>query len=159
MARKSWTIEKLKIAAKESTSVRQVLRKLGLKEAGGNYSQIKKYIKEAGIDSEHFKGRAWNQGLVGLSAPKMPLKNILVKNSSFQSFKLKKRLFKEGLKKEMCEECGWRKVSIDGRIPLELHHINGDAKDNRLENLAVLCPNCHSLKLSHRGKNRKMVQW
>lgn len=45
-------------------------------------------------------------------------------------------------------------MSEDGRIPLELDHINGDRHDNRLENLRVLCPNCHSLKPTHRGLNR-----
>lgn len=53
----------------------------------------------------------------------------------------------------MCEDCGWAKSSEDGRIPVELDHINGDRHDNRLENLRILCPNCHSLRLTHRGKN------
>ncbi|KKQ13143.1 MAG: hypothetical protein US27_C0015G0001, partial [Candidatus Moranbacteria bacterium GW2011_GWF1_36_78] len=51
--------------------------------------------------------------------------------------------------------CGWHKVSKDGRLPLELDHINGDSKDNRIKNLRVLCPNCHSLKPTHRGRNIK----
>jgi hypothetical protein len=63
--------------------------------------------------------------------------------------------FKEGIKKEECEMCGWAKSSLDGRIPLELDHINGDHHDNRLINLRILCPNCHSLQPTHRGKNKK----
>ena len=45
------------------------------------------------------------------------------------------------------------KKSIDGRIPLELDHINGDRHDNRIKNLRILCPNCHSLQPTHRGRN------
>jgi len=136
-----------------STSYRQVLSKLNLQEAGGNYEQVKKYILELGIKTGHFKGRAWNKGLKIKGVARIPLEKILVKNSSFQSFKLKKRLFAAKLKPMHCEECGWKKVTTDGYLPLELDHINGDRRDNRLENLRILCPNCHSLKPTHRGRN------
>lgn len=139
-----------------SFSYRQVLSKLGLREAGGNYDQIKKYIKEYDFDSKHFKGRGWNLGLRGIGKPIIPLEKILVKDSTFQSFKLKKRLFTVGLKPQYCEKCGWAKRTVDNYLPLELDHINGDRHDNRIENLRVLCPNCHSLTKNHRGrKGRK----
>ena len=154
MKPRTWQIEDLKIAARKSRSIRQVLSHLGLKEAGGNYSQIKKYLTLCEIDTTHFKGRGWNKGLKGIATtPRIPIENILVKNSTFQSHKLKIRLYKSGLKQPRCEECGWAKESEDGRIPLELDHINGDASDNRLNNLRILCPNCHSLKPTHRGRN------
>ena len=160
MKAKSWTIEQLVKAAKNSTSIRQVLHKLGLKEAGGNYAQIKKYLDLYKINTTHFKGKAWNKGMKYSLPSKTPLKKILVKNSNYQSYKLKSRLFREGLKEKKCEICSWAEKSPDGRIPLELDHINGDSKDNRLENLRILCPNCHSLQLTHRGRNRKSTgQW
>ncbi len=151
---KRWTEKDLRNAVLISTSVRQVLYKLGLIPAGGNYAQIKKYIKELNINTKHFKGMAWNRGMKFDVKPRIALEDILIKNSSFQSFKLKKRLFKLGLKKIKCEECGWAELSKDGRIPLELDHINGEHQDNRLENLRILCPNCHSLKTTHRGRNK-----
>ncbi|MEN8253199.1 MAG: hypothetical protein ABFQ62_02375 [Patescibacteria group bacterium] len=91
--------------------------------------------------------------MTGIGKPRIPLSEILVKNNSYQSFKLKKRLFAANLKKEACELCGWREKSLDGRIPVELDYINGDSRDNRLENLRILCPNCHSLQNTHRGRN------
>lgn len=156
MRQRSWTKNELREAVRKSFSFRQVLAKLGLREAGGNYEQIKKYIKEYNLDTKHFKGRGWNLGLRGIGKPIIPLKKILTKNSSFQSFKLKKRLFAAGLKPQHCEQCGWEVKTEGGYLPLELDHINGDRHDNRLENLRILCPNCHSLTRSHRGRRGKV---
>lgn len=153
MAKKrTWTVSQLKDAVKNSLSFRQVLLKLGLREAGGNYSQINKYVKELNLNTRHFRGMAWNKGLRGIGKPIIPLEKILVKGSYFQSFKLKNRLFTAKLKTERCESCGWAERTFDGYLPLELDHINGDRHDNRLENLRVLCPNCHSLTPNHRGR-------
>ncbi|MFH0852279.1 MAG: HNH endonuclease signature motif containing protein [bacterium] len=155
MRKRSWTKEQLKEAVKNSFSIRQILNKLKLREAGGNYFQIKKYIEEGKLNISHLKGRGWNRGLKGFGTPHIPLEKILIKNSNFQRYKLKKRLFSAGLKNPKCEECGWAEKSPDGRVPLELDHINGISNDNRLENLRILCPNCHSLKSTHRGRNHK----
>lgn len=150
-----WTEKQLVEAVKKSRSVRQVIYALGLIPAGGNYVQIQNRISQLNLSTSHFLGMGWSKGMpFARKAPKT-LEKILVKNSSYQSFKLKKRLFGAEIKKKECEECGWKKVSEDGRIPLELDHINGDRNDNRLENLRVLCPNCHSLKPTHRGRNKK----
>ena len=155
MRKRSWSIDALKEAVAQSTSYRQVLSRLKLREAGGNYEQIKKYINECDLDTRHFKGNAWNLGNRGNGKPRIPLEDILIRGSSFQSYKLKKRLFAAGLKPEHCEECGWAQKADGGYLPLELDHINGDRHDNRIINLRVLCPNCHSLKPTHRGRNRK----
>lgn len=153
--KKKWDEAGLRIAVRSSTSKRQVLAKLGLAEAGGNYEQIGKYIEYYKIDCSHFLGKASNRGKSLNRRVTYQLSEILVRNSSFQSHKLKNRLFSEKIKMRSCEICSWAKVSVDGRIPLELDHINGDRHDNRIENLRILCPNCHSLQSTHRGKNKK----
>lgn len=111
-------------------------------------------IAEYNIDTSHFRGQGWNVGLKFKPSHPKQLSEILVKGSTFQSYKLKKRLFKENLKEKRCECCG-RTTWQGHEIPLEIHHKNGDNRDNRLENLAILCPNCHALTDSYRGRNNK----
>lgn len=155
MRSRSWDDSSLKKAVTHSTSMRQVIYSLGLIPAGGNYVQIQRRIKELSLNTGHFTGQLWSKGKQINRKPLLSLESILIKGGTFQSHKLKQRLFKEGVKAKRCEMCGWAKVSKDGRIPLELDHVNGDRNDNRLENLRILCPNCHSMQPTHRGKNKQ----
>lgn len=151
---RSWTDQELVEAVAISKSYRSVLVSLGLIPAGGNYVQVKKRVVELGLDAQHFTGKIWNRGLTYEVGSKPPLEELLVLNSNVQSYKLKQRLFRAGLRQAKCELCGWAEKSLDGRIPVELDHINGNRLDNRIENLRILCPNCHSLQSTHRGKNK-----
>lgn len=154
--KRSWTDEELVKAVEDCKSYRAVLKTLGLVPAGGNYGHVTLRIKELNLSTEHFTGKGWNVGWkFDPRVQKLSLKEVLVKNRPTQSHKLRLRLICEGLKKAECELCGWAENSVDGRLPLELDHINGDHFDNRLENLRILCPNCHSLQPTHRGKNKK----
>lgn len=143
--------------AKKSFSIAQMCRELGIKPIGGNYRILHNKIKEYDIDISHFNGKGWNKGERYKQIKfATPLNEILVENSTYQSFKLKNRLLKEGIKEYKCEnpECGLTEW-LGKPIPLELHHINGDNTDNRLENLILLCPNCHALTDTYRAKNKK----
>ncbi|HEY4964315.1 MAG TPA: hypothetical protein VIH90_06500 [Candidatus Saccharimonadales bacterium] len=154
MFTRRWTDEQLEEAVKVSYSYRNVIKLLGLIPAGGNYKQVQERIAKLGLGTAHFKGRGWNTGLLFNPNPAKPLVELLVLGSRPQSYLLKKRLYAAGLKIPKCELCGWHEKSIDGRIPVELDHKNGDHYDNRIENLRILCPNCHSLQVTHRGKNK-----
>ena len=148
------TKEVFEDAAKKSHSIAGICRLLGLKPCGGNYRLIHNAIEKYNLNISHFTGQGWNTGLVFKPFEEKPLNAILTKDSTFQSYKLKKRLLKEGIKDNICENCGleqWQGTAI----PLELHHINGNNRDNRLENLMLLCPNCHALTNSYRGRNKK----
>ena len=161
---RSWTDEQLKLAVMTQKSYRAVIKTLGLVPAGGNYAQVQARVLELDISTAHFTGSGWNKGTTYHTKTRPAIEELLIDGSSIQSYKLKRRLYEEGLKEQKCEICGWAEISSDGRIPLELDHINGRHNDNRLENLRVLCPNCHSLQPTHRGKNKKVhlarvVEW
>lgn len=155
--KRSWTDDQLILAVNDSKSYRSVLIKLGLIPAGGNYDQIKRRIQNLNINVEHFTGKGWNVGGMFIPRPAVAVELLLTEDSDVQSYKLKNKLFAKGLKKPKCELCGWATVAPDGRLPLELDHINGKRRDNRLENLRILCPNCHSLQPTHRGKNKRVT--
>ena len=154
MPKSRWTQDQLREAVKTSVSFRQVIAKLGLVPAGGNYAQIKNHIRALGLGTSHFTARPWNKGKRTTRRFIHSLETVLTSGSAYQSYKLKRRLFAASLKKPRCELCGWAERAADGRIPLELDHINGDRGDNRLQNLRILCPNCHSLQPTHRGRNK-----
>ena len=147
-------LEKVKLSVKNNLSIAGVLKDLELKPEGGNYRRIKKFFEENNIDTSHFTGAAWNQGnRYRFFGKKYKLEDILIENSPYKSTNsLKARLFSEGLKIKKCEVCG--NSTWQGKeLALELHHINGNPFDNRIENLQILCPNCHSITENYKGKN------
>ncbi len=150
-----WSEPQLRDAVGVSRSFRGVLVLLGLVPAGGNYQAVQRHIRELDISTAHFTGKGWNRGRSFDPRPMTPLEQVLVPGRWTSSQSLKKRLVQAGLKQMKCELCSWAEVSIDGRTPVELDHINGDHDDNRFENLRILCPNCHSLQLTHRGSNQR----
>ena len=147
---RSWNDDRLRVAVASSQSHAEVIRKLGLVPAGGNYVQVQDRIAALQLDVSHFTGRSKSRRRVA----ERSLDEVLVAGRFTGSHKLKLRLFRAGLKRPACESCGWAERAPDGRIPVELDHINGDKRDNRIENLRVLCPNCHALQPTHRGLNR-----
>ena len=148
-----YTEEQLRSAIESSGSIRQVLSKLGLKEAGGNYETIKRRISKLNINTSHFHGQAHLKGKTH-DYTKKPIEFYLTENSHHQSYKLKYRLISEGIKEHKCECCGITEW-MGRQTPIELDHINGNHYDNRLPNLRLLCPNCHAQTETYRGKNKK----
>ncbi|MGI4862478.1 MAG: HNH endonuclease [Janthinobacterium lividum] len=149
------TDEEFRQAVAESLSVRQVLGRIGLVPAGGNYKTVQSRMQRLGLDTSHFTGKGWNAGpRYRMLGKPFSWEGILIENSPYTSTaRLRNRLIEYGLKEERCERCGLTEW-LDKSIPLELHHINGINNDHRLLNLQFLCPNCHALTENYRGKNQ-----
>ena len=102
-----------------------------------------------------------NQGGVGIVKKQryttIPLEEIFAGlHPQYQTYKLKTRLIKEGYIKDECSLCGWNKKPEGHEYtPCELDHINGNPTDHRLENLRLICPNCHSLTPTYRFRRGK----
>ena len=152
MAKKHYTVEEVRTAVHDNKSMAGVLRALNLKPVGGNYKTVKSIISDNGIDTSHFTGQGWNIGLKFKPNKGIEDSSIFIENSNYRcSWRLRERYKKKtGINHcECCELVEWQGKPI----PLEIHHINGVNTDNRIDNLQLLCPNCHALTNNYRGKN------
>lgn len=118
-----------------SRSYRELARKLGYsQDGGGTMKALHEAVKFYGLNDEHFLGQGWNKN------------NYDWDSFTFSSYKKNGKSIAAPLihlRGHRCEECGnteW----LGQPIKLEVHHIDGDRSNNTLDNLKLLCPNCHS---------------
>lgn len=155
MSRKSkYTDDQVIEAVKHAVSITGALRLLNTCIYGSNNpTSLKKKIAELSLDTSHFTGQAWNRGKRHPTS--VDIEKYLCKDSSCVSTNhLKKRLLKLGLLVPICKECGIGTTWNNRPLVLHMDHINGNKTDNRLENLQMLCPNCHSQTTTYAGKNK-----
>lgn len=113
---------------------------------------LKTYLKKMGIT---YKG---NQGNKGFSNGNTKLSaEEYAKSTYVKPHKLLNKMIEDGLKEWKCEKCGLKEW-MEKPIPLELHHIDGDHSNNKLNNLLLMCPNCHAQTSNFRGKNKKIFK-
>jgi len=156
--KKRKTDEEFIQVVKDSFSIREVLEKLELCGTGGNYTSFHNRIERLGISTSHFRERYLFTAETRPQVPTKKLDEILTENSNYQSYKLGKRLVSEG---KFIPECFICKITDWQDKPLSLHldHINGVRTDNRIDNLRLLCPNCHSQTPTYAGKNKKKYSY
>ena len=151
--RRGWSDEQLRAAVAASASMAGTLRALGLVPIGGNYRTARLAILRLGLDTPHWTGRGWRRGDPRPVIKCVPLERVLTRDSTYNRQSLKHRLLSAGLLAYRCAECGIREWR--GRpLALDLDHVNGGGTDNRLENVRLLCPNCHSQTPTYRGRNK-----
>lgn len=85
---------------------------------------------------------------------RIPLSELLVVGRVTNRTSFKGRLYEAGLKSKICERCGITEWQGEP-MALQLHHVNGRGDDNRLENLEILCPNCHAQTDTWGGRNKR----
>lgn len=140
--------EELEQLVKTSNSFSEILRKQN-KSISGSAIRI---LKDK-LDNYEISYLFLNE--ISISKKQIPLNEILVENRNYKSSDLKKRLIKEGLKEDKCEICGCSNEWNGKPLILQLDHINGNHSDNRLENLRIVCPNCHSQTETFSNKRAK----
>lgn len=130
---------------KKSFYLKDIVKKCGYTASLNKRTRdkIKKRITDLNIDISHFKypGRK-------------SLKELCIIDGKYHRGGLKRRLLKNNLLENKCYECGQLPFYNKKVLVLQLDHINGNNKDNRLENLRMLCPNCHSQTSTFSGKNK-----
>lgn len=146
--RRSYSQKEFMKAWSESFTLSEVLTKLSLNKSGGSTQIIKNTALELQLDSSHFYHKR-------KPAIRYSLEEILIQGSPYLggNVSLRKRLIQAGMKSEQCEKCELSEW-MGEPIPLCLDHVNGDNKDFRIENLNVLCQNCHALTSTWCGKNK-----
>jgi len=148
-----YTKENLEEIVKESFSIFEVLRRLELVCSGGNHSHISKLIKDFEIDKSHFLGQGHSKGkILGPKYTKETFLETLKKDTKILGHRLVKRLVFFGIKERRCEICK-NDIWNEKPIPLELDHIDGEHSNNELENIRILCPNCHAQTDTYCSKN------
>ena len=136
-------------------SIACVLRTVGRVPRGGNYERVKWLVAKMHLDTSHWTGQGHRKGSHVPVVPAMPLAKILTYGSRAATHALKLRLIRCGLLSRRCSLC--RMENWLGRpMPLELDHVDGNRFNNLFVNLRLLCPNCHALTSTYRGKNIRL---
>jgi 5-methylcytosine-specific restriction endonuclease McrA len=148
---RKYTLEDFRLAVSTSSSIRESLKKLNVVPAGGNYKTFEKFAEIHNVNLAHFNGKGWSKGKK--RPAKRNLSEYFTNKFPIQSFKLKKRILSDGLMPYQCSSCGGKEW-LGFKMPLELDHIDGNHKNNEFNNLRLLCPNCHALTSTYRGKNK-----
>lgn len=148
------TDEQFRSLIKESTTISEVLFKLGYTVKGNSwaYSLVRRRMTDLNISHEEFKGK---------SALHIPVEKevdpskLFTENSKHNRSVLRRYIIKNNLIPYRCAICG--AIEWQGKtLSLELDHINGVNNDNRLENLRFLCPNCHSQTTTYGSRNQQL---
>lgn len=152
-----WKISKTELQriVANAKTITAILLHFGLSNKGGQSKTLQQRLIEDNIDFSHIPlGRNANKGIKKTTPNhQIPLEDILVEKSTYNRSHLKKRLLKLGLLKNQCYVCGQLPAWNGKPLTLQIDHINGIPDDNRLENLRMLCPHCHSQTETFAGRN------
>ena len=122
-------------------------------QLGCKQDTLNSYLKKMGIE---YSGQQAKKGQQKGQNSYKPASYYIETGKTITSYKLKEKLIRDGLKEDKCELCGLS-VWQNQKLSLELHHKDGDHYNNNLDNLIILCPNCHSIQPGNSGANKKKL--
>lgn len=138
---RTFSLEELKQIVSEVYSYRELAKRLGYQQdGGGTIRSLHNMVDELNLDVSHFKGKGWTK-----DNPVLETFTVDSNKKNGSTF-LKTLINIRGYRK--CESCGITEW-LGQEVFLQVHHINGEHSDNRLENLMMICPNCHALTSSY----------
>ena len=142
----------LETAVEQSESIAAAIARIDWPANTTTRRRFRALIDLYGLDTGHFLGQASQRGKQCPERVRPASYYLKLNGPQISSHKLKRKLLAEGIFDPVCATCGndtWRGCPV----PLELEHKNGNRYDNRIENLELLCPNCHALTPTYRGRN------
>ncbi|MFD7787344.1 HNH endonuclease signature motif containing protein [Streptomyces nojiriensis] len=153
-----WTRAILEEAVSASSNMYEVLRRLGLDAVGGHHTHISRRVRGLGIDTSHFTGPTRTAQMRDNNR-RRTADEILREDRSPHPTRTPGKMLRRALLdlgiEERCADCGIEAVWMGEPLLLEVDHINGDWRDNRAQNLRLMCPNCHSTTDSYRGRGKR----
>jgi len=140
---RNFTRQEIEKFVQDSDGFASLAEKLGyLTTSGSCLTTLKSMIEELDLDVSHFKNQAWNKNNFDYTRFRQ---GVVIKTSQAVAA----LSYVRGHRCERCNKEEW----LNQPIPLEVHHEDGDSLNNEMENLKLLCPNCHALTKNYRGKN------
>jgi 5-methylcytosine-specific restriction endonuclease McrA len=160
MALRKYDKEWLTELCEQSYSYAEVLKKAGRSPTGGgSVKTLKDKIIEYQIDISHFTGQRWHESPnqePQKQSEKYTLDQVFKKDSPVTQKVLRGYVERHSILEYKCVFCGCDGHWLNSIISLELDHIDGNNSNNEIKNLRYLCPNCHALTETYRGKNKAL---
>lgn len=139
-------------AVRNSDSIASAILSIGWPANTTTRRRFRALVSLYGLDTGHFLGQASHRGKRYPQRVRPASDYLELNGRPISSYDLKRKLLAEGIFDPECATCGnttWQGCPV----PLELEHKNGNRYDNRIENLELLCPSCHALTPTYRGRN------
>ena len=152
----SFSKEELQELVNNSNTIRECMKKCGLSSEGGNRKTLFRIFTEYNLDLSILKKNRefFLKERLKKGSKKIDENKIFCENSNYSNrTNIKRKLLEKKIFEYECSKCGNEGIWNNERLSLQLEHRNGINDDNRIENLCLLCPNCHSQSKTFCGRN------